>query len=138
MNNQLNTIAARLKLAVAMLLALSSVAALPSPSVGAAEKGTQESSSATIRPQAPQCAMNFSDVSEADYFYMAVRFLYCQGVISGYPDNTFLQSRPSRTYPSATPSLHTWKPRACTTSWGVTLTVLSGPTLPLRGGSLPR
>jgi hypothetical protein len=28
-------------------------------------------------------------VQPADYFYEAVRYLYCRGVISGYSDNTF-------------------------------------------------
>jgi hypothetical protein len=35
------------------------------------------------------CSINFSDVHPDDYFYEAVRYLYCAGVISGYPDNTF-------------------------------------------------
>jgi hypothetical protein len=33
--------------------------------------------------------MTFSDVHPTDYFYEAVRYLYCRGVISGYSDNTF-------------------------------------------------
>jgi hypothetical protein len=32
---------------------------------------------------------NFSDVHPGDYFYEAVSYLYCRGVISGYADNTF-------------------------------------------------
>jgi hypothetical protein len=35
------------------------------------------------------CPMNFSDVLPSDYFYEAVRYLYCRGVISGYSNNTF-------------------------------------------------
>ncbi len=35
------------------------------------------------------CAMNFSDVQSTDYFYTAVRYLYCAGIISGYSDGTF-------------------------------------------------
>jgi hypothetical protein len=35
------------------------------------------------------CVMNFTDVQQTDYFYEPVRYLYCTGVISGYPDNTF-------------------------------------------------
>jgi hypothetical protein len=35
------------------------------------------------------CAITFSDVRPTDYFYEAVRYLYCRGVISGYADNTF-------------------------------------------------
>ena len=33
--------------------------------------------------------MGFSDVNMSDYFYEAVRYLYCRGVISGYSNNTF-------------------------------------------------
>ena len=33
--------------------------------------------------------MTFTDVHPTDYFYEAVRYLYCAGVISGYRDGTF-------------------------------------------------
>lgn len=33
--------------------------------------------------------MAFTDVQPADYFYEAVRYLYCRSVVSGYEDNTF-------------------------------------------------
>jgi hypothetical protein len=33
--------------------------------------------------------MSFSDVRPSDYFYDAVRWLYCHGAISGYADGTF-------------------------------------------------
>lgn len=35
------------------------------------------------------CPMNFRDVSATDFFFEAVRYMYCGGVISGYSDNTF-------------------------------------------------
>ena len=35
------------------------------------------------------CPVLFTDVQPADYFYQAVRYLYCEGAISGYADNTF-------------------------------------------------
>ncbi len=35
------------------------------------------------------CPMSFSDVNPGDYFYEAVRYLYCHGAISGYGDGTF-------------------------------------------------
>src|SRR5438876_8186581 len=38
---------------------------------------------------ATPCPMNFSDVHTTDYFYEAVRYLYCEGAISGYSDGTF-------------------------------------------------
>ena len=34
--------------------------------------------------------MDFVDVQATDYFYEAVRYLYCEGIISGYADGTFL------------------------------------------------
>src|SRR5207247_2663610 len=40
-------------------------------------------------PTPTPCEMTFTDVHPDDYFYEAVRYLYCNGVISGYPDNTF-------------------------------------------------
>ena len=35
------------------------------------------------------CPLPFTDVSSSDYFYTAVQYLYCRGVISGYGDGTF-------------------------------------------------
>jgi len=35
------------------------------------------------------CVITFLDVLPTDYFYEPVRYLYCNGVISGYADNTF-------------------------------------------------
>jgi hypothetical protein len=44
--------------------------------------GTPET---TVTP----CVITFLDVLPTDYFYEAVRYLFCNGVISGYGDNTF-------------------------------------------------
>jgi hypothetical protein len=44
---------------------------------------------ATATPGATLCPVTFTDVHATDYFYEAVRALYCRGVISGYGDNTF-------------------------------------------------
>jgi len=33
--------------------------------------------------------MSFTDVQPTDYFYEAVRYLYCEGAISGYSDGSF-------------------------------------------------
>jgi N-acetylneuraminic acid mutarotase len=38
---------------------------------------------------ATPCPLPFTDVSASDYFYPAVRYLYCRGAISGYADHTF-------------------------------------------------
>ena len=35
------------------------------------------------------CVPSFDDVSSSDYFYRAVRYLYCTGAISGYNATTF-------------------------------------------------
>jgi hypothetical protein len=45
----------------------------------------------TIRYTDPcyTCVIYFSDVRPRDYYYEAVRYLYCAGVISGYSDGTF-------------------------------------------------
>src|SRR5207249_601992 len=40
-------------------------------------------------PTPGPCVMSFSDVRPSDYFYEAVQYLYCHGVIGGYPDGTF-------------------------------------------------
>jgi hypothetical protein len=44
---------------------------------------------ATLTSTPVSCGISFSDVLAADYFYEAVRRLYCRGAISGYADNTF-------------------------------------------------
>jgi hypothetical protein len=40
-------------------------------------------------PTATSCAVRFSDVHPADYFYQPVLYLACRAVISGYGDGTF-------------------------------------------------
>jgi hypothetical protein len=42
-----------------------------------------------------QCAPAFNDVSTSDWFYEYVSYLYCQGIISGYSDNTFRPYNPT-------------------------------------------
>src|SRR5207253_2809292 len=37
----------------------------------------------------PACPLTFTDVHSTDYFYQAVVYLYCRGIISGYSDHTF-------------------------------------------------
>ena len=55
------------------------------------DRGTFASVSVTPTPIPPTstptitpCAISFSDVHPTDYFYEAVRYLYCHGAISGY------------------------------------------------------
>jgi hypothetical protein len=46
---------------------------------------------ATASPTATPtpCVFWFSDVGPTDYFYEPVEYLFCQGVVVGYPDGTF-------------------------------------------------
>jgi S-layer homology domain len=43
----------------------------------------------TFTPTPTPCAITFTDVQSSDYFYQAVRYLYCHGIVSGYGDGTF-------------------------------------------------
>lgn len=43
----------------------------------------------TSTPTSTPCVPDFTDVTPTDYFYEGVRYLYCNGVISGYADGTF-------------------------------------------------
>jgi hypothetical protein len=44
----------------------------------------------TPEPGTPTpCAIAFSDVHPSDYFYQAVQYLACRGVVTGYSDGTF-------------------------------------------------
>ncbi len=49
----------------------------------------QFSSDVTPTPTPQPCEITFTDVNPSDYFYEAVHYLYCAGIISGYQDNTF-------------------------------------------------
>src|SRR5262249_49751793 len=40
-------------------------------------------------PSPTPCVLPFSDVAPTDYFYTAVSYLYCHGVVGGYADGTF-------------------------------------------------
>jgi hypothetical protein len=69
------------------------IAASPAPdgSVWAAGYHELESYSTLVaRYSGDQCcAPPFSDVQTTDFYYGAVHYLYCQGMISGYADGTF-------------------------------------------------
>ena len=58
---------------------------VPTRTSTATVTGTPPTATSTVTP----CPMNFTDVQTTDYFYDAVRYLYCAGVISGYSDGTF-------------------------------------------------
>ena len=51
----------------------------------------EESGASGVTNTSPQtlCTLAFSDVRPTDYFYEAVRSLFCMGAIGGYPDGTF-------------------------------------------------
>lgn len=61
-----------------------------SPTPSATSTGTRTPTSTPSATATPTtCPITFTDVQPTDYFYAAVRYLYCHGVISGYADNTF-------------------------------------------------
>jgi plastocyanin len=43
----------------------------------------------TTTPTPTPCAIPYTDVQPTDYFYVAVRFVTCAGIMRGYPDGTF-------------------------------------------------
>src|SRR4029079_7952073 len=43
----------------------------------------------TPTPTPTPCTIHFTDVFPTDFFYEPVRYLYCAGIMFGYPDNTF-------------------------------------------------
>ena len=60
-----------------------------------AAENAQPGNSAS-EPAAPsECGISFSDVQTSDHYYEGVRYLYCQGAISGYSDNTFRPGNPT-------------------------------------------
>jgi hypothetical protein len=68
----------------------------PTPTRTATPTGTPTSTVTNTPPPgstpthtATPCTISFSDVLPSDYFYEAVRYLYCHGAISGYADGTF-------------------------------------------------
>jgi hypothetical protein len=72
-----------------------SITRTPGPSITATftrtYTPTPPATTATATPTATPtlCAITFSDVHPGDYFYEAVRYLYCRAAISGYADGTF-------------------------------------------------
>src|SRR5439155_8067545 len=63
----------------------------PTPTGGtpAGTATVTRTASPTPAGTATPCAISFSDVHLSDYFYTAVMYLACHGVISGYADGTF-------------------------------------------------
>ncbi len=95
-NNRLRRVIGLIMLlAAALPLAAPSYAQTRSKAGGevppAAENTTPDKSTAApAAPAAPaDCGISFSDVHTSDHYYEGVRYLYCQGAISGYSDNTF-------------------------------------------------
>ncbi|MFL5735382.1 MAG: S-layer homology domain-containing protein, partial [Chloroflexia bacterium] len=52
---------------------------------GGATQTPNQVPSSTATP----CPMRFTDVGPDEFFYAAVRYLYCAGIVSGYADNTY-------------------------------------------------
>jgi len=49
----------------------------------------------TAPATAPACNMPFTDVHTSDWFYAPVAWMYCNGIVSGYADNTFRPNNPT-------------------------------------------
>src|SRR5438477_738090 len=49
----------------------------------------------TSPPTVPPCALPFTDVQPTDWFYEPVQWMFCNGVVEGYPDNTFRPNNPT-------------------------------------------
>ncbi|MBF6612654.1 MAG: S-layer homology domain-containing protein [Chloroflexi bacterium] len=86
----------RVVVSAALLLTIATMWSFyQAPQAGAKESpkqrasGTSGTSGTTADSPTVACTINFGDVQSADYFYNAVRFLYCTGAIGGYPDGTF-------------------------------------------------
>ncbi|HEX9987286.1 MAG TPA: S-layer homology domain-containing protein [Chloroflexia bacterium] len=56
--------------------------------------GTQGSTYQTLIARYIGETLPFTDVQRSDYFYEAVKYLYCGGLISGYQDETFRPNMP--------------------------------------------
>jgi hypothetical protein len=63
------------------------IQAINTPTITPTTNASQTPVGATPTPM--PCSITFTDVGPLDYFYNAVRYLYCHGMISGYADNTF-------------------------------------------------
>jgi hypothetical protein len=64
----------------------------PTPTATFAPTNTPTPTSSPTNTSTPfltPCTLTFTDVHPTDYFYTAVQYLYCHGIISGYADNTF-------------------------------------------------
>jgi hypothetical protein len=71
--------------------ATATASATAPPSATATETPQPTATDTPVAPTstATPCALSFSDVHPSDYFYDAVQYLACHGVISGYADGTF-------------------------------------------------
>jgi hypothetical protein len=67
----------------------SATATATQPPPPSATANTTPPPGATDTSTATTCAISFSDVTPADYFYTPVRYLACRGVVGGYSDGTF-------------------------------------------------
>ncbi|MGA7729690.1 MAG: S-layer homology domain-containing protein [Chloroflexia bacterium] len=65
------------------------IACSPTPTVTGTPPTFTSTPTTTPISTPTACSISFIDVTESDYFYKGVRYLYCRGVVSGYPDNTY-------------------------------------------------
>src|SRR5207253_4325936 len=62
----------------------------PTPTATPSGSTPTFTSTSTVTITPTPCNITFTDVHPTDYFYEAVRYLWCHGVISGYQGNVFL------------------------------------------------
>ncbi len=76
------------KLLASLLLIVATLFQFGATGQAFAKEGSQASGVINDAPET-NCIISFSDVRPTDYFYEAVRSLFCMGAIGGYSDGTF-------------------------------------------------
>src|SRR6266704_3004813 len=71
------------------ILALLAVGGVTLAAAQGTGKGSAGAGITMIATGPDVCTMNFSDVPPGSTFYDYIHCIYCQGIISGYPDGTF-------------------------------------------------
>jgi hypothetical protein len=98
----------------------------PNCTGGGQVTATPQATSTATRTQTP-CPMNFTDVAPTDYFYEPVRYLFCNGVISGYNTSP----------PCAAGGIPCFNPYANTTRGQMAKIVVRGFGVPLSTNTTP-
>src|SRR5438874_1016060 len=79
----------RMVILAAGTLILLAVGGVTLAAAHSAEKGSSDAATAIVNSAPDVCTMNFPDVPPGSTSYNYIHCIYCQGIISGYPDGTF-------------------------------------------------